>query len=349
MNDHDGTEPMRLKGDMIDRLVSIDFPRRGVIDLIFPRAREHHRASLSMTAAELLKGAVSPGQVVLIATGWLDRPHVSRSVAETDGPPGAAALARGLHIGLGAVPVLLVEEEIVEVTTMAVQAAGLRCLSITEAVAAAHSRAALHAAAVVAYPTDLEAARSRAEELCDDLDIAAFVAIEKGGANERGRIHTSRGDDTTTPLAKMDPLVSLCRERGVASVGVGDGGNEIGMGTIAEQLRPVLRFGQRCRCDCGAGVVPFNPTDGLVAAAVSNWGAYGILAALAALLDKPEVMHTEAMEEDILRACATGGLIDGVSGFVGPSADGLPLRVHRAMVTMLRAVVGVGVDSAAWS
>jgi hypothetical protein len=334
---------------MIDRLVSIDFPRRGVIDLIFPVARAHHGASLSMSAAELLRDAVSPGQVVLIATGWLDRPHVSTSVAETDGPPGAAALARGLHVGLGAVPVILVEDEIVDATTRAVQAAGLRCLSVAEAVAAATSRAALHAAAVVGFPTDVEAARARAEELCDTFDVAAFVAVEKGGCNEVGRIHTSRGDDTTAPLAKMDPLLQVCRERGIASVGVGDGGNEIGMGTIAEQLKPILRFGERCRCGCGAGVVPSSPTDVVVAATVSNWGAYGIVAALATLLDEPDFMHTEAMEEDILRACARGGLIDGVSGFVGPSADGLPLRVHRAMVTMLRAVVGVGVNSAAWS
>ncbi|MEV5819705.1 glutamate cyclase domain-containing protein [Micromonospora haikouensis] len=337
------------KGDMIDRLVSLDFPRRGVIDLIYRAAREHHGAPLSTTAAHLLRQRLTPGRVALIATGWLDRPHVSRLVAENDGPPGAALLARALHAGLGAVPVILVEREIVDGTRLAVQAAGLRCLSPQEAVEAAASTARLHAAAVVAFPSDPAAAEQVATDLCDSLDVGAFVAIEKGGRNEQGRIHTSRGDDTTAPLAKVDALLDVCRARNIASVGVGDGGNEIGMGTIRDRLRPELRFGQRCRCECGGGVVPSNPTDVVVAATVSNWGAYGIAAALAVLLDRPEVMHTEELEEDVLRACALGGFIDGVTGYVGPTADGLPLRVHRAVVTMLRAVVGVGVNSAAWS
>lgn len=337
------------KGDMIDRLVSIDFPRRGVIDLIYQAARQHHGAPLSMTAAHLLRRSLTPGRVALIATGWLDRPHVSRLVAENDGPPGAALLARALHSGLGAVPVILVEREIAEAMRLAVHAAGLRCLSPREAVEATASTARLHAAAVLEFPSDLAAAEQAAVDLCDSLDVGAFVAIEKGGRNDQGRIHTSRGDDTTEPLAKVDALLDVCRTRDIASVGVGDGGNEIGMGTIRDQLRPALRFGQVCRCACGGGVVPSNPTDVVVAATVSNWGAYGIAAALAVLLDRPEVMHTEELEEDVLRACARGGFIDGVSGYVEPSADGLPLRVHRAMVTMLRAVVGVGVNAAAWS
>ena len=76
-------------------------------------------------------------------------------------------------------------------------------------------------------------------------------------------------------------------------------------------------------------MVPHQATDVVVAATVSNWGAYGIAAALAVLLQRPDVLHTPQMEEDILRACAREGLIDGVSGQVAPSADGLgPTRAQ---------------------
>lgn len=338
-----------VAGEMIDRLITIDFPERGVIDLLYPAARAHLGAPLTSTAAQQLSDNVRPGQVVIITTGWLDRPHISRQIAETDGPPGAAVLARALHLGLGAVPVLLVEAEIVQAVSAAVQAAGLRCTTVAEAIAATTSTSRLHAAAVLAFPTDSELAAAAAREMLAAYDIGAFVAIEKGGRNSRGEIHTSRGDETTAVLAKTDVFVDLCRELGIPTIGVGDGGNEIGMGTIAEALHNKLRFADECRCGCGGGVVPDQRTDVLIAATVSNWGGYGIAAALAVLLGRPELLHTPEMEEDILRACARAGLIDGVSGLVGPTADGLSLAVHRSIVTLLHGVVGTGVNSAAWN
>ena len=337
------------KGEMIDRLISIDFPRRGVIDLLHRAAREHHSLPPTMAAASLIHASVSPGQVVLIATGWLDRPHISRRIAESDGPPGAAVLARALHFGLGAVPVVLVEEEIVPAVRAAVQAAGLRCTTPEEAIEATSSPSAIHAAAVVGFPSDPDLAESVARQLCDRYDVAAFIAIEKGGRNAQGRIHTSRGHDTTDVLAKADTLVSACQKRSIPTIGIGDGGNEIGMGSVRDQLVGRLRFADSCLCGCGGGVVPDQVTDVVVAATVSNWGGYGIAAALALLLSRPDVLHTPQMEEDILRACAREGLIDGVSGRVAPGADGLDLSTHRALVTLLGAVTGIGVNAAAWS
>lgn len=337
------------KGEMIDRLISIDLPRRGVIELIHREAREHQGLPLAMAAAHLLANSVAPTQVVLIATGWLDRPNVSTSIAESDGPPGAAALGRALHAGLGVVPIFLVEEEITDAMTLTVQAAGLRCLSPAEAVTAAHSPAAIHAASVVALSADSSIAQRQAEELCTSFDVGAFISIEKGGQNEFGRIHTSRGHDTTQSLSKADAVLEVCQARGIPTVGIGDGGNEIGMGTIRDRLKGKLRFSDQCECGCGGGVVPLNHTDVLVATTVSNWGAYGIATALACLLGRPDVMHSPTMEEDLLRASAAAGFIDGVSGYVAPTADGLSLRTHISIVTLLRAIVGYGVDSAAWS
>ena len=343
------SDALARKGDIIDRLISIDYPRRGVIDLLSTAARAHHSRPLTMAAADLLRSHLSPGRLALIATGWLDRPHINRNIAESDGPPGAAVLARALHFGFGAVPVLLVEKEIVPAVTAAVQAAGLRCVEPDQAIAAVASPSALHAAAVVAFPTETGEADEAARRICEIYDVGAFVAVEKGGRNAQGRVHTSRGHDTTDVLANIDAVVAACGERGIPTIGVGDGGNEIGMGTIADRLTGRLRFADECRCGCGGGVVPHQVTDVVVAATVSNWGAYGIAAALAVLLRRPDLLHTPQMEEDILRACAREGLIDGVSGQVAPSADGLGLNVHKAVVTLLRAVTGVGVNSAAWT
>jgi D-glutamate cyclase len=329
--------------------VSIDLPRRGVIDTSPRWRRAHFGRPLAGLAAELLIRRTHPGQVALIATGWLDRPHVSSRVAESDGPPGAAALARALHDGLGLIPFLLVEPELVDTMTEIVHAAGLRCLSPDEAVRAHRSTSALHAAAVIALPQDWQAAVDVADDLLARYPVGAFVAVEKGGVNGAGRIHTSRGADTTTTTSKADAVLLACTRERIVTVGVGDGGNEIGMGTIRRELAPVLRFGEDCGCPCGGGVVPSNPTEALVPAAVSNWGAYAIVAALAILLNRRDLLHQPDAETALLEACRRTGLIDGASGYTTASADGLDGTLHRRMVTLLQAAAGEGVDAAIWA
>ena len=333
----------------IDRLVSIDLPRRGVIGLIYEAAREEAGMPLSLRAAQVLRSGLTPGKIAVIATGWLDRPHVSLNIAETDGPPGAAVLARALHVAFGAIPFLFVEDQIVAPITAVIHAAGLRCVEPEQALAARDGSGALHVASVIALPTDRAKAAVVAEEILDRFDVGAFVAVEKGGENRRGHIRTSRGADTTDALAKADALLEACRSRGIPSVGIGDGGNEIGMGLIHNRLAGRLRNSLGADGTSDDGVLPHQPTDALVAATVSNWGAYGVAAALAILLQKPEVLHSVEMEEAILRASAAAGFIDGVSGYVGPTVDGLPLGVHLSVVRLLRTFVGEGVNTVAWN
>ena len=72
-------------------------------------------------------------------------------------------------------------------------------------------------------------------------------------------------------------------------------------------------------------------------------------AALALVLSRPDVLQSVEMEEDILRASAAAGFIDGVSGHVAPSVDGLPLLVNCNVVRILRTFVGDGRDTGVWS
>lgn len=334
--------------EMIDRLMSLDLPRRGVIDTIYPLARQHHGVPLSEIAGSLLKSSVVSGQVSLIATGWLDRPDVSVHVAETDGPPGAAALGRALLLGLGSIPFFLVEEELVGAMELIAHAAGLRCLAPDEAVAAQSSAAAIKACAVIPLSRDESQARAWAADACDRFDVGSFIAIEKGGQNEFGAIHTSRGANTTEPLSKADAVLKECAARGISTLGIGDGGNEIGMGSIHDQLASAIRFGNNCGCGCGGGTVPIQETDALVASTVSNWGAYSVAASLALLCGDIDLAHSEERETALLEACVRGGLIDGVSGRVEPTADGLALAHQHSFVRSLRGVLGWGVSQNAW-
>ena len=328
----------------IDRLITVDLPFRAVSAKLYQNARSKSERPVTLNTAERLLGSLNPAQIVLIATGWPDRPHINPEIAETDGPPGAASLGMSLHRAQNAVPVFLIESQLVEPMSFVASAAGFKILSPEEALAAASSRAPLHAASVLAFPIDPLNAKKTSKHLLDTLPVGAVVSIEKGGMNEKGIIHTSRGDDTTEHMAKVDFLIRKASERGVLTIGIGDGGNEIGMGVIAEELRTWLPYGIKCRCDCGAGIVPVTKTDLLVTAAVSNWGAYGVAAMIALLTGRQDVFHSSEMERRILESCIRAGFIDGGSGYVSGGADALDISIHMSLVNLLGELVNKGID-----
>jgi hypothetical protein len=319
---------------VLDRLATLDLGQRGVVGDLHRWAVDRQGDGRAFAAASALAERARPGRVVLIATGWPDRPHITPLVAETDGPPGAALLGRGLHFGLAVVPIFVVESDLVGAMAAVAEAAGLRALKPAEAIAAAASRAPLHACAVVALGTDLDAARAQAKAMFDELRPAAVIAVEKGGLNRTGHILTSRGDDTSAALAKADTLFWEAAQRGVLTIGIGDGGNEIGMGVIEAEIGAQLPYGRVGRDPAKGGIAPHTEVDQLVVAAVSNWGATAVAAALAVLTDRPEVLHPPALERAVLEAAARHSLIDGISGVVAPTADGLETEIHVAFAEL---------------
>jgi hypothetical protein len=338
------THVFKEVAENVDRLITVDLPFRAVSANLYQNARSKSKGPLTLIAAERLLNSVGPEKVILIATGWPDRPHINPNIAETDGPPGAASLGMALHRAKNIVPIFLIESQLVKAMKYVATAAGFKILSPKEALAAARSRAPLHAAAVLDFPIDFHDAEKGAENLLDSLPAGAIVVIEKGGVNEKGVIHTSRGDDTTNHMAKVDVLVRKASKKGILTIGIGDGGNEIGMGVIAEELRSWLPYGKKCRCGCGAGIVPVTKTDLLVTAAVSNWGAYGVAAMIALIVGDRGIFHSPEIERRILESCIGAGLIDGGSGYVSGGADALDVGIHMSLVELLGELVRKGIS-----
>ncbi len=248
-----------------------------------------------------------------------------------------------LHRAMGAMVIFLIEKNLVPALERVCTSAGFKLVSSEELMASGESRAPLHSATVLGFPTDISEAEEVAADLIDMFPVRGIISIEKGGMNEKGVIHTSRGDDTTGPMAKVDVLMKRAKERQILTIGIGDGGNEIGRGVIAEGLRQWLPFGKQCRCPCGGGIVPITKTDFLVPAAVSNWGAYGISAMIALLEEKREVFHSSEIEHRVLLGCIDAGLIDGGSGYVNGGVDSLSTSIHMSMVNLLGELVGKGI------
>ena len=275
--------------------------------------------------------------IVFIATGWPDRTAVDLTIAETDGPSGAAILARALHRAFGVIPILLTEEQLVPGLCEVVGSAGFKVLSSESVLRARHSKGPVHAATVLPFPISLPEAQREAKRLFDLYSPGAVIVIEKGGMNESGAIYSCRGEETTETIAKADQLVIEARERGIFTLGIGDGGNEIGMGLIHKEAEEILAQG--IGKSVSGGFASSVTTDALVVAAVSNWGAYGIAACLGVLLQDQDIFHDEGVERRVLEGCAHAGFIDGVTGYVEGSVDGIPMDVHLALVRILKSIV----------
>jgi hypothetical protein len=225
---------------------------------------------------------------VLIGTGF----PVGGSF-ETDGPIGAIALYRVLE-GLGHEPIFGCAPPISQVL-----AGDFRTLEIP----------------ILGW----EATRPMVESALADLRPSVIVSIERPGVAEDGRYYNMRGRDISDFLAKFDLFFELCE---CPTIGVGDGGNEIGMGNIIADLSllPITPSVTRC--------------DELVIATVSNWGVYGIIAAMSRDLHQDLFSLFEPAE--IVRYLVDRGAVDGKTGVAECTEDGFPLAVGLSIISQLR-------------
>ena len=166
-----------------------------------------------------------------------------------------------------------------------------------------------------------EASESFAVDLLAQLQPSVVIAIERCSFTASGRYLNMRGEDTSEYHAKLDYLF-LHHD---VTVGIGDGGNEIGMGNLADYIPSVESLPNE----------PATTTvSRLVIASVSNWGGYGVIAALSQLTGR-NLLPSVAQEEEVIRAMVDKGAVDGMAGKPVYAVDGFPLEENRQTLEAL--------------
>jgi hypothetical protein len=332
----DRDEKLLKVGEAIDSLCTIEITGRGVVRDLYLAARAAQPGGpLCLMAAQELVRRVAPGDVVVIATGLPTYPWFS---GEQDGPVGAATLARALVLGLAARPVIVTEPIHVEMCRAAVRGAGLYARGLDDALRLPTT------AGVIAFPTEWPRAAAEADRLLERTRPKALIAIERPGANEHGHYHGAKGFRLTEHCAKVDVLFEKGKAAGAYTLGVGDGGNELGCALIRDTVVATVPYAATCQCPCGGTVVPAFVPHNLVLTAISNWGTYGIEAALALLLDRREVLHGRDVDRRVHDLCAAAEANNDGPGLLDPGTDAVPSDIHGDVVEILGFMVQSGID-----
>ena len=160
--------------------------------------------------------------------------------------------------------------------------------------------------------------------------LSHVVAIERCGRSADGRPRNMRGVDVSPWTL---PLDTLFEGGDWTKLAVGDGGNEIGMGKLPPGL--IARHVPN-----GAEIACVTSCDHLVVAGVSNWGAYGLMAALAVLRPdwRPTIAKFLTAERDFFvtdSIVKEAGAVDGVTAQRVATVDGFGPEIHGPLVDRL--------------
>jgi D-glutamate cyclase len=264
-----------------------------------------------------------PAPVLAVVTGFFI-PTAIPPAGETDGPLGAVFLARAL-VPLG-IRVVLVTDDFCERALHA----GLGECGMRKQVP------------VIVLPTPTQAKtmsdaeyRHHFEERLGGVALTHLLALERVGpshtidavpAEHRGRCHTMRGRDITDMMSPAHLLFEPTPN--LVTIGIGDGGNEIGMGKIPWDVI-------NCNIARGGLVACRTPTDHLIVCGVSNWGAYALAAGVSVLRRHAiDLALFDAMRElRILEVMVEEGeLVDGVLGKPSATVDGLTWQDYAGLL-----------------
>lgn len=249
-------------------LVARDEAGRGASKLSSPR--ELMRAASAF--APLRKLAVVSGFYVPAA-----------GAPETDGPGGAAILARAFQRE-GRVCEIWTDARCIEVLAECAKAAG--CAENTARIA----------------PASL---KERAPD--------GIIFVERLGRAADGRYYNFKKQDISEWTAPLDALADEAAGLGIHTIGIGDGGNEAGMGNFYAELCALLPGYAACLSVVRA--------EFALTADVSNWGAYALAGALSFVWGVRRGIEP-GEETKMLEAAARAGAADGISGRCETSVDG---------------------------
>ena len=268
--------------------IILDFDQRNISSL-----RKHLPINFCEEASHLI--LENPG-TVLIATGFY---ILAGGAAETDGPPGAIALGDALNL------------------------LGYKVFYITDRYSKPFVEAISKDNKVIEFPIcSHQKSKQFAEETLERYKPSVLISIERCGFTEKRDYLNRYGKSIADFNAKIDYLF----EGFPVSVGIGDGGNEIGMGRLADVIPLYENL---------SSPPTVTKTSKLIISSVSNWGAYGLVTSISKIVGKRLLIST-GDEINLIEKIVDLGAIDGTTNINVNKVDGFNLCENSRIITSLQ-------------
>ena len=255
-----------------------------------------------------LQEALTDIKGVVILTGFPVRLGLHNFTGETDGPLGAANLAFAFE-SIGVPVWLLTDEEAYWVVNAAVTRRGCKC-------------------------RPLMLPRYEADEFVvaqlDAIHPSHVLTIERPGKARDGHYHNMRGGIIDAMFVDASSIIEAARERGITTISIGDGGNEIGMGALAETIEKYVPHGEAI---CAREVADIALISG-----VSNWWGWGVSALLSRMYGI-NLLPSDDMERGMLHEMVLAGSVDGCTKKPEETVDNLPMEVHLGVLSNVRSAM----------
>jgi hypothetical protein len=282
--------------------------------------------------------AETPQPTVAVVTGFLIA-HAQPPAGETDGPLGALFLARA-WAPLGIKVVLATDPFCYRALEIGLAVSGLRKTVSLVTLPSPEQAGAMSVGDYWQWFADragplthlIALERVGPSHTLDSQPSGEF--LDEVPAEHHDRCHSMRGLDITEMMSPAHRLFETARQEKITTIGIGDGGNEIGMGKIPwDVIRRNIPRGGLVACRV--------PTDYLIVCGISNWGAYALAAGVAHLRGQPlpEEMFDPRIEGELLQVLVErGGLVDGVTGAPEASVDAVSLDQYGEVLRRMGAV-----------
>lgn len=245
---------------------------------------------------------------VVILTGFPVRLGLHNFTGETDGPLGAANLAFAFE-SIGVPVWLLTDEEAYWVVNAAVTRRGCKCRPLM----------------LPRYEADEFIAAQ-----LDAIHPSHVLTIERPGKARDGHYHNMRGGIIDAMFVDASSIIEAARERGITTISIGDGGNEIGMGALAETIEKYVPHGEAI---CAREVADIALISG-----VSNWWGWGVSALLSRMYGI-NLLPSDDMERGMLHEMVLAGSVDGCTKKPEETVDNLPMEVHLGVLSNVRSAM----------
>ncbi|MEX2113580.1 MAG: glutamate cyclase domain-containing protein [Pirellulales bacterium] len=337
----------QIPWDALEQIVHLDPAGRGLAsfrrDDLAPLDAGQLRAASLRLALDARSVAIVTGFCVVTPEGV---------TAETDGPPGALFLARALA-ALGIDVCLITDRYARPLLQCGIDLWRLEQVSLvempmcddpaeaerwTDAFLASPRGTGLSHLIAIERPSPSHTTESLAAQQDPSLPGDRFEAAVP--EEHRGVCHNMLGEliqSFTADTHRLFDSISA-QQLPIATIGIGDGGNEIGMGRFAWQTL-VDAVGSPVAGRIAARVA----TDNAVIAGVSDWGAYALALSVACLRGANDLGRDwdatgeRALIESMVR---DAGAVDGLTRRREPTVDGLPLDVYLQPLDAMRKLLG---------